>query len=1159
MCGIFTIGSSTQLNTSVPDEAFFSALNVITGFKPDQEAALCNDAMESLREATCRMMRRGPQLALMDNQALKQRLSGGIDDLSAWLEKAEAHACNTLLSQPEEEALNFLITGARDTVWQIRQDLMGNVDKIQALAGGLPLAGSARSHLWHLNMILNNLDRLEVRGRDSAGIAAYLYFPDAQACQAFLQGPAMQQADVQRRQPDGTFFDGCITRPTVNPQALLFTFKVAEEVGEIGQNVACLRGKITGDAVFQQAIRQPEVRMNAIAHTRWASNGIISVPNCHPVDSTLMRDGKPDPSTTGNMVAVLNGDIDNYQDLRREILTDGADLHPAVTTDAKIIPILMAHLRGQGLSLEDAFNTMVDRCEGSMAIALLSAERPDEYFLAQKGSGQGLFLAQAGSSVAAASEMYGTVELTDRYVKADGEKALGGRVAGERFHVSLLSDAPMVQVLAEAGASPLPDERTGRAEITTRDIERGDFPRYLLKEITESVQSVEKTFRGKLDVSGKNAALAIGEETLSPEFIKKLEGGGVRRIITTGQGTAAIAAEGIAFLLADALARTEIQIDAQKATELSSRGLRDDMSDTLVIAVSQSGTTTDTNRTVDLARGRGATIIGIVNRRNSDLVYKSNGVLYTSDGRDIEMSVASTKAFYAQNTAGQLLALALAEHLKCIDETASNGIKQDILSLPAAMQQTLALSDAIREVAKKHAPCRRYWAIVGSGPGKIAADEIRIKLSELCYKAIAVDFLEDKKHIDLSSEPMIIVCATGLPPAQIPDAVKEVAIFKAHNAIPIVITDVGEDRFTPYAASCIQVPRYTGALRFLLPTMVGHLFGYHSASCFEETARRLRTMRKAVVQTADAAAALADEPLTLDDLDTTDMISHTLKVQNLISAGKMDSVLETSAAIKLNEIMNIILNRMSMDLLPLHFSCPPSVINLLNLTEENLSEAINQVSRPIDAIKHQAKTVTVGISRFEGVKHEGAIWSLIDRLKLPVHSVPAGTADFLTGFSPLLQSITGATLYDITGLNPLGVPTANTQIQAVLRDGIAGGITSRFDAPRPLAGTKMQVAKTHKFFLGFGSRDQKKILILPFITESTKGRLLLIHFDLLPFGDRAARINALKAYREQYDRVVAAVTERDVPWMDGVIDKVDNTTLFLKSPDEAAAEIISRL
>src|SRR5205085_9591816 len=140
-----------------------------------------------------------------------------------------------------------------------------------------------------------------------------------------------------------------------------------------------------------------------------------------------------------------------------------------------------------------------------------------------------------------------------------------------------------------------------------------------------------------------------------------LREGRIRRIITIGQGTAAVAGESVATSRTRYLAASGIAVKAQSAAELSGFGLRDDMSDTLVVAISQSATTTDTNRTVDLVRGRGAAVIGIVNRRNSDLVEKVDGVLYTSDGRDVEMAVPSTKAFYAQVAAGVLLAVAVAE------------------------------------------------------------------------------------------------------------------------------------------------------------------------------------------------------------------------------------------------------------------------------------------------------------------------------------------------------------------------------------------------------------------------------------------------------------------------------------------------------------------
>ena len=206
------------------------------------------------------------------------------------------------------------------------------------------------------------------------------------------------------------------------------------------------------------------------------------------------------------------------------------------------------------------------------------------------------------------------------------------------------------------------------------------------------------------------------------------------------------------------------------ATELSGFGLDDDMSDTLVVAISQSGTTTDTNRTVDLVRARGAAVVAIVNRRNSDLVEKADGVLYTSDGRDVEMSVASTKAFYAQVAAGFLLAAghrrggggAPTRRADARPPAPACG------TCPPPWRRSSPPGPRSPRPPGSYAPRRRYWAVVGNGPNRVAASELRIKLSELCYKSIACDATEDKKHIDLSSEPLILVCAAGPRPARTP-------------------------------------------------------------------------------------------------------------------------------------------------------------------------------------------------------------------------------------------------------------------------------------------------------------------------------------------------------------------------------------------------------
>ena len=256
------------------------------------------------------------------------------------------------------------------------------------------------------------------------------------------------------------------------------------------------------------------------------------------------------------------------------------------------------------------------------------------------------------------------------------------------------------------------------------------------------------------------------------------------------------------------------------------------MADALVVAISQSGTTTDTNRTVDMVKARGAHTLAIVNRRDSDITFKVDGVLYTSSGRDIEMSVASTKAFYSQIVAGALLGLKVAgiKGRRSI-EFLSDQIAE-LLRIPDHMRSVLAMGNQIQASARRLAATKTYWAAVGSGPNKSSADEIRIKLSELCYKTISSDFVEDKKHIDLSSEPLIIVCAAGSKGTVIGDIIKDTAIFKAHKAAPVVIADEGEERFRPYADDVFHVPRvsppvcahsqHAGGPHLGLPRSTGH-------------------------------------------------------------------------------------------------------------------------------------------------------------------------------------------------------------------------------------------------------------------------------------------------------------------------------------------------
>ncbi|HWW54131.1 MAG TPA: SIS domain-containing protein, partial [Acidimicrobiales bacterium] len=647
--------------------------------------------------------------------------------------------------------------------------------------------------------------------------------------------------------------------------------------------VAALRAAIRGDGLLQRALQSPDVAATVLGHTRWASVGIISQPNAHPLNSDELDAGEP------YVTAALNGDVDNYADLRAAA---GLRIPPEITTDAKVIPTLMSRKLSTGASLDDAFLATVASFDGSVAVAASTAVDPDRIDLALRGSGQALYVGLAEDAFIVASEPYGLVEETSTYLRMDGESTGGQVIALSRENAGTL--AGIRRRLYDGTEIPVAESELSHAEITTRDIDRAGFPHFLLKEMTEAPVSVRKTLRGKIVEDSSGLHVAIGDETLPTAVRARLADGTIRRVLVIGQGTAAVAGQSVAAAIG--VCAGALAVTALPATELSGFQLVDDMSDTLVVAVSQSGTTTDTNRTVDLVRGRGAPVVAIVNRRNSDLVDKADGVLYTSDGRDVEMSVASTKAFYAQIAAGFLLAIAIAEASGSCDHRAAQELLASLRQLPAALEGVLGRRPQIADAAQL-APFRRYWAVVGNGPNRIAAQEIRIKLSELCYKSIACDATEDKKHIDLSSEPLILVCAAGLSGANADDVAKEVAIYRAHKAVPVVIATEGEGRFGA-ALAVIEVPPIHPALAFVLAAMAGHLFGYEAALSIDAQARPLREVR-----------AVIDEALvSVDALSLLEWLAPRvgLAAQPFfagLASGAYDGHLEASTAVRLSALL----------------------------------------------------------------------------------------------------------------------------------------------------------------------------------------------------------------------------------------------------------------
>jgi glucosamine--fructose-6-phosphate aminotransferase (isomerizing) len=596
-----------------------------------------------------------------------------------------------------------------------------------------------------------------------------------------------------------------------------------------------------------------------------------------------------------------------------------------------------------------------------------------------------------------------------------------------------------------------------------------------------------------------------------------------------------VAGRSLAITLGE-LTAGKLAVEAVTATELSGFGLQLDMGDTLAIAVSQSGTTTDTNRTVDLLTARGAAVLAIVNRRSSDLTDKAHGVMYTSDGRDVEMSVASTKAFYAQVAAGTLLACAISEAAGTASDERRHELLTTLRTLPTAMREVLTRRPAIAEAARRYAPTKRYWAVVGNGMNRVAAEELRIKLSELCYKAIACDVTEDKKHIDLSSEPLIFVCAAGLSGSTADDVGKEVAIFRAHKATPIVVSDDGDARYPGVAT--IEVPPIDPTLAFVLSTMAGHLFGYEAALAIDASAVPLRAAREVVER------AVSDEisPDAMLVRVRAEVARPAEEFFDGLRNARYDGHLEASTAVRLAGLLRDVRADHPVEEYQLESGKVGSPAALLDDLVVALTRAIEELTRPIDAIKHQAKTVTVGISRSD----EGVIDKPLVQTVLAVGPgrdvLSYKTLKVLADLDPAVDEVVGFTRYGIDG----------ESITVVDRGGLSLGLASRVERRPVLSGTKRSVATQREVLVARGRSDGRTVIFVPEVKANVATGITLLHVRFHERLDAATMRGVLQGYDRRYDRLVDWVSETEGGFDERLLGELPVADLLIEPISDTA-------
>ena len=433
--------------------------------------------------------------------------------------------------------------------------------------------------------------------------------------------------------------------------------------------------------------KNPLAGTTGIGHTRWATHGRPSEANAHP-------------HVAGRIAVVHNGIIENHVALRRELESKGTRF--ASDTDTEIVAHLVEEEVNARHPLAAAVRNALRRVRGAYAIAVLSADSPDEIVVAKADSP--LVIGIGKGEMLCASDIPALLAHTrDVVFLDDGEVA---RLTRTAFEITKL-DGSVVQRAAK------------RIDWSATQAEKGGYKHFMLKEIHEQPRAVEDTLRGRVDLAEGDV---VGEELgISADLAKK-----IRRVYFVACGTSAHAAMAGRYWV-EQLARVPAVVEI--ASEVRNRepvlG-----PDDLVVAVSQSGETLDTLAALKAAKARGANILAVANVIDSAIPRHADAALYTHAGPEI--GVASTKCFTTQLVAMVLLAVYLGRRRGTLPADEARRVLDALTKAPQQMREVLAKADDIRYLAKKYVHAN-HMLFLGRGTGYPVALEGALKLKEISY------------------------------------------------------------------------------------------------------------------------------------------------------------------------------------------------------------------------------------------------------------------------------------------------------------------------------------------------------------------------------------------------------------------------------------------
>jgi glutamine---fructose-6-phosphate transaminase (isomerizing) len=526
-----------------------------------------------------------------------------------------------------------------------------------------------------------------------------------------------------------------------------------------------------------------------IGHTRWATHGAPNARNAHPHVGQTKR-----------VVVVQNGIVENFLELKDELMAEGVEFQS--DTDTETIVHLVEHYLATGMGLVEAARKTFNQIQGANVVVLMSADEPDKIVTARIGNAGGVVLGLGEGENFIASDTPAIMEHTRKVMFLESRQM--AVVTCTSVTVETLDGAKVKPQVHSVSWDPVAAEK-------------GEYRHFMQKEIHEQVRALTDTLAGRVDFA--NGKIRLPDLNLTEELAKKID-----RIYITACGTAAYAGM-VGKYLIEKIARIPVEVVIGSEFRYSDPILNDR---TVVLAISQSGETADTLAAMEEGRRKGAIIWSIVNAIGSQAIRVADGYISMQTGPEI--GVASTKAFTAPLVDQYMLAILLADLRGVIDEKTRKTLVADLRLIPDLVGRTLDREADIEAVARELKDVRDCLYL-GRGINMPIAYEGALKLKEISYIHAEGYPAGEMKHgpIALIDENMPVLCIAPKDPWH-EKMISQIQQAKARDGLVITVATDGDELVKGMSDHVLWIPETPWMLSPVITVLPLQLLAYHIAT-----------------------------------------------------------------------------------------------------------------------------------------------------------------------------------------------------------------------------------------------------------------------------------------------------------------------------------------